>query len=47
MDENGIFWCLEANTLPGVTSSSLLPQSAAVEGIEFPELCEKNNAGLQ
>ena len=41
MDENSIFWCLEANTLPGVTSSSLLPQSAAVEGIEFPELCER------
>ena len=41
MDKNGEFWCLEANTLPGMTASSLLPQSAAVEGIEFPELCEK------
>jgi D-alanine-D-alanine ligase len=41
MDKNGEFWCLEANTLPGMTSSSLLPQSAAVEGIEFSELCEK------
>lgn len=41
MDKNGDFWCLEANTLPGVTSSSLLPQSAAVKGIDFPELCEK------
>ena len=41
MDKEGIFWCLEANTLPGVTSASLLPQSAAVEGIGFPELCEK------
>ena len=41
MDKEGEFWCLEANTLPGVTSSSLLPQSASVAGIEFPELCEK------
>ncbi len=41
MDREGGIWCLEANTLPGVTSSSLLPQSAAVMGIEFPELCEK------
>ena len=41
MDSDGVFWCLEANTLPGVTSSSLLPQSASVAGIEFPELCER------
>ena len=41
MDKGGEFWCLEANTLPGVTSSSLLPQSASVAGISFPELCEK------
>lgn len=41
MDNNGKFWCLEVNTLPGMTSASLLPQSAAVMGISFPDLCEK------
>jgi D-alanine-D-alanine ligase len=33
--------CLEVNTLPGMTSTSLLPQSAAAVGIPFPELCER------
>jgi D-alanine-D-alanine ligase len=33
--------CLEVNTLPGMTSTSLLPQSAAAVGISFPELCER------
>jgi len=33
--------CLEVNTLPGMTSTSLMPQSAAVVGIPFPELCER------
>jgi D-alanine-D-alanine ligase len=32
--------CLEVNTLPGLTATSLLPQSAAACGIEFAELCE-------
>ncbi len=32
--------CLEANTLPGMTGTSLLPQSAAASGIAFDELCE-------
>src|SRR6202035_5281213 len=39
MDEVGQFWCLEANTLPGMTARSLLPQSAAAVGIGFPDLC--------
>jgi D-alanine-D-alanine ligase len=34
-------YCLEANTLPGMTATSLLPKSAAAMGIEFPELCER------
>lgn len=38
--DNEIF-CLEANTLPGMTPTSLLPQEAAVVGIDFNELCEK------
>ena len=32
--------CLEVNTLPGMTATSLLPQSARAAGIDFPELCE-------
>jgi D-alanine-D-alanine ligase len=30
--------CLEANTLPGMTATSLVPKSAAVAGIDFPDL---------
>jgi D-alanine-D-alanine ligase len=41
MDEQGGVWCLEANTLPGLASASLLPQSAAASGIPFDELCER------
>ena len=35
------FYCLEANTLPGMTNTSLIPQAAAAAGISFPELCER------
>jgi D-alanine-D-alanine ligase len=41
MDNNFNFYCLEANTLPGMTPTSLLPQEAAVVGIGFDDLCEK------
>jgi D-alanine-D-alanine ligase len=41
MDEHGLLWCLEVNTLPGMTRTSLLPQSAAAFGIGFPELCDE------
>lgn len=34
-------WCLEANTLPGMTATSLLPKGANAVGIEFPDLCER------
>ena len=37
----GKLYCLEVNTLPGMTATSLLPQSAAAVGIPFPELCER------
>ena len=37
----GESYCLEANTLPGMTELSLIPQGAAAAGIEFPELCER------
>ncbi len=38
--EHDIF-CLGANTLPGMTRTSLLPQAARAAGIDFPELCER------
>ena len=38
--ENGKFYCLEANSLPGMTSLSLLPQEAAAIGIDYPTLCK-------
>ena len=41
LDPQGRLWCLEANTLPGMTSGSLLPRSAAASGIDFPVLCER------
>ncbi len=41
MDGRGAIWCLEANTLPGMTAASLLPQAARAAGIGFPELVER------
>lgn len=34
-------YCLEANTLPGMTPTSLLPQEAKVVGMDFVALCER------
>lgn len=41
MEEDGSVYCLEANTLPGMTPTSLIPQMAAEMGMSFGELCEK------
>lgn len=41
MDPQGGLWCLEVNTLPGLTTGSLLPQAALASGISFTELCER------
>lgn len=41
LDQNGTPWCLEANSLPGMTPTSLLPQEAAAVGISYGELCER------
>lgn len=41
LDEEGRIFCLEANTLPGMTPTSLLPQEAKVTGVDFNQLCEK------
>jgi D-alanine--D-alanine ligase len=41
MSDDATFYCLEANTLPGMTQTSLIPQAAAAAGIDFPELCDR------
>ena len=41
MREDGRMYCLEANTLPGMTDTSLLPQEAQAVGISYPELCQR------
>jgi D-alanine-D-alanine ligase len=40
MEENGNLYCLEANTLPGMTPFSLLPQEALAAGISYADLCD-------
>jgi len=37
----GEFYCLEVNSLPGMTSTSLLPKAAKAVGLSFPQLVEK------
>ncbi len=39
--EDGSIYCLEANTLPGMTATSLLPQEAQAAGMNYAQLCEK------
>ena len=41
LDTSGLHWCLEANSLPGMTSNSLVPKAARATGIAFPELCHR------
>jgi D-alanine-D-alanine ligase len=41
LSDSGGCFCLEANTLPGMTELSLIPQAAAAAGISFPDLCER------
>lgn len=38
-DEQGNFWLLEVNTVPGMTSHSLVPKAAAAVGYSFEQLC--------
>ncbi|WP_353140914.1 D-alanine--D-alanine ligase [Acinetobacter pragensis] len=38
-DENGDFWLLEVNTVPGMTSHSLVPKAAKTVGLDFDQLC--------
>ncbi len=41
LTDSGESYCLEANTLPGMTETSLIPQAAAAAGIDFDDLCER------
>ena len=41
LDDQGRAWCLEVNTLPGMTPTSLVPQEAAAAGMDYDTLCEK------
>jgi len=41
VDNKGRMYCLETNTLPGMTPTSLLPQEAAAVGIDYDELCHQ------
>ena len=40
MDEDGRLYCVEINTLPGLTPASLLPKSAAETGLSYNEFCD-------
>lgn len=41
MAADGSLYCLEVNTLPGMTELSLIPQAAAAAGMSFPDFCER------
>ncbi len=41
LDNGGTPYCLEVNTLPGMTRTSLFPQSAAAVGIDFGQACRE------
>ena len=41
LDEQNNEYCLEANTIPGMTPTSLIPQEAAAVGIDYDELCQR------
>jgi D-alanine-D-alanine ligase len=41
LDAEGRFWCLEANTLPGMTAASLFPKGGAAAGMSFPDVVDR------
>jgi D-alanine-D-alanine ligase len=41
LEEDLFPFCLEVNTIPGMTATSLLPKAAAAVGIDFPQLCRR------
>ncbi|MCL2401813.1 MAG: D-alanine--D-alanine ligase [Oscillospiraceae bacterium] len=40
VDESGETWCIEGNTLPGITPMSLIPKAAAAAGMSYDDFCE-------
>ena len=40
MDKDNNMYCLEVNTLPGMTKTSLIPDEARAIGIDYPTLCD-------
>lgn len=41
LDREGRLWCLEVNSLPGMTPTSFVPQEAAAVGMSYARLCEE------
>ena len=41
LNDNNELYCLEVNTLPGMTATSLVPKAAKAVGISFEELIKK------
>ena len=41
LDREGRVWCLEVNTLPGMTPNSLIPKAAKLAGMSYAELCQQ------
>ncbi len=41
LDWEGRAWCLEVNSLPGMTPGSLIPKAARAVGIDYPALCQE------
>ncbi|MEO8209144.1 MAG: D-alanine--D-alanine ligase [bacterium] len=41
LDDKNDLYCLEVNTLPGMTETSLVPKSAAAKGMSFEQLIKK------
>ncbi len=41
VDRSGRVYCLEVNTVPGMTTTSLFPKAAAAAGMDFPGLCTR------
>lgn len=41
LDREGRAWCLEVNSLPGMTPGSLIPKAARAVGMDYPALCEE------
>ena len=41
LDPEGKLWCLEVNSLPGMTPASFVPQEAAAVGLSYNQLCQE------